>query len=198
MLKRYKLPLLLALLLCLEGIIYLWAAWTVEDPDFIFEKCTRNSGRVSAALNLMVLIMVGYYGLKKMYADNKLKNTFWKLMTLFAVNHIIHFFYIFNNFKSKEVELVLSENKHGIITFIFILLFPIILWAFKNLNKVLYWAIILHLFNVTSFMIKTFYGKIKPEKPAYLHQMGIAIMGIILIYILYRVVREHRSKANLN
>ncbi|NOQ71026.1 MAG: hypothetical protein GQ574_03430 [Crocinitomix sp.] len=191
-------PLLLALLLCLEGIIYLWAVWTVEDPDFIFEKCTRNSGRVSAALNLMILVMVGYYGLKKMYAHERLKNTFWKLMTLFAVNHIIHFFYIFKNFKSKEVELVLSENKHGIITFVFILLFPIILWSYKKLNKILYIAIILHLFNATSFMIKTFYGKIKPEKPAYLHQIGIGIMCAVLVYILYRVLRENKKDARLN
>ena len=198
MLKGYKLPLLLVLLICLEGIIYLWAVWTVEDPNFIFEKCTRNSGRVSAALNLIILIMVGYYGLKKMYENERLKKTFWKLITLYAVNHLIHFFYIFNNFKSKEVDLVLSENRHGIITFFFILVLPFILWSYKKLSKVLYIAIILHVFNATSFMIKTFYGKIKPEKPAYLHQIGIGIMCAALVYILYRVLRENKKEAFLD
>jgi DMSO/TMAO reductase YedYZ heme-binding membrane subunit len=194
MLKSYRLPLLIAFIFALEGIVYLWANWTTDDSNFVFAKCARNSGRASAALNLIILIMVGYYGLKKIYADHKEKDVFRILITLFAINHLVHFFYVYQNFKSISEPLVLSHHIHGIITFIFILLVPMLLWTSKNLSKVFYIVLIIHLFNTTYFMIDTFYGKIiNDPRPAYLHQFGIAIMIAALLYILYRIFRENKQ-----
>ena len=194
MLKNYRIPLLILCIGCLEGATYLWAVWTTEEVHFIFAKCARNSGRASAALNLIVLVIVGYYGLKKIYKEGNKKDVFRILLTLFAVNHLIHFFYIYQNFKSQEKVLDLSANMHGIITFGFVLLVPIVLWSFRNLNKVLYFGVIVHLFNTTYFMIETFYTKIKFDSPAYLHQIEIAIMISLLLYILYRVFREMTTR----
>jgi hypothetical protein len=193
MLTKNKLPQLIACICCLEIVIYLWAVWTTE-AEFVFDKCARNSGRVSSMINLTILIMIGYYGFKKIYLDEKKKDTFRVLITLFAINHLVHFFYVFQNFKHHSLELSLSENMHGFITFIFILLVPIILWLYNNLNTVFYAGITLHLFNVSCFIMKTFYSKVKPDKPAYHNQLGIVVTTAALIYILYRIFREY----NLN
>jgi len=91
MLTKKRIPLLVALICCLEVIIYLWAVWRTE-PEFVFNKCARNSGRASSAILLITLLMVGYYGLKGIYLDDKKKDTFRILITLFAINHLIHFF----------------------------------------------------------------------------------------------------------
>lgn len=201
MLAKNKLPLLIALILCLESLIYLWAYWTSTlDPnnyfaiesEFIFNKCARNSGRVASAINLVILLMIGYFGLKQIYREDKKRDNLRVLITLFAVNHLVHFFFVFQTFKHHTMALNISDNKHGFFTFICIQLFPIILWTFNNLNKVLFVCIILHLFNVSYFIMETFYNKITPEKPAYHNQFGIAVTTAACIYILYRVLREFK------
>lgn len=192
--------------MCLETVIYLWAFRTSTldhgnyfaiEPEFIFDKCARNSGRVAASINLAILLMIGYFGIIHIYLDDKKKDKFRVLVTLFAINHLVHFFFVFQTFKHHTMALSISENLHGFITFICIQLFPIILWAFKNLNKVLYIAIILHLFNASYFIMETFYNKIKPDKPAYHNQFGIVVTTVACIFILYRVFREFKSNSSL-
>lgn len=191
MLTKNRIPLFILSIFCLEVLIYFWAVWTTE-VDFVFAKCARNSGRASAGINLIILLMIGYYGLKEIYLDDKKKNTLWILVTLYACNHFIHLFYVLQNFKSYTMELHISDNKHGFVTFIFILIIPIILWTFKNLSKVLYVGLTLHLFNVSYFIMETLYHKITPEKPSYHSQFGIAVTSIALFHILYRIFRENK------
>jgi hypothetical protein len=201
MLTRKQMPLLIALIFCIEALIYLWAAWTATlvrsnffaiESQFIFAKAARNSGRVSAAIFLVTLLMVGYYGLKEIFPDEKKKDTFRILMTLFVVNHLIHFIYLYLNFRCHEKPLMTSANEHGFFTFIFIIIAPVILWTNINLNRVLYFAIIIHLFNVTYFMNKTFWSKVKPSDPAYHDQFGIVAMTAACLYILYRIFQENK------
>ncbi len=194
-------PVLVASTICLELVIYLWAVWTSTldkanffaiEPEFIFDKCARNSGRVSSVLNLSVLLMMGYFGLKQIYQDQAKRDKFRILITLFAVNHLLHFFFVFQTFKHHTQIFDLSENKHGFATFISVQLIPLLLWTFRKLNKVLYIYILLHLLNVSYFIMETFYNKIKPDKPAYHNQFGIAVTSAACIYVLYRAFREFR------
>ena len=190
MLTKKRIFLLIAFIFCLEGIIYGWAVWTT-DTHFVFDKCARNSGRVSSLMNLIILLMIGYYGLKKIYGENQKKDAFRILITLFTINHLIHFFYVSRNFKSHELVLSIWENLHGFITFIFIVLIPIILWLVRRLNILLYIFIPLHLFNVSYFIMETFYSKVKPGAPAYHNQLGILVTSLAIAYVLYRYVREN-------
>ncbi len=111
-------------------------------------------------------------------------------MVLFSINHLIHLFFVFKNFQSHSLNLTISENLHGFITFISIISVPIILLGLKKLNFFIYTLIILYLFNACYFIMKTFYSKITIEHPAYHNQFGILIISLALIYILYRILRE--------
>lgn len=194
MLKKYRIIFLILAICCIELGIYLWAVYTIEPFDFIFGKAARNSGRLSAALNLTIIAALGYYGLKKIYADEQKKELFKLLVTIFAINHLIHFIFIFQNFKLRSENLDLTENAVGVYTFIVILLLPIFLWTIKNLNPILYLGVIIFIFSSTYFMILTFLGKISPEGPHYLHQIGIGIMILGLASILFRIVLERLAK----
>ena len=99
-----------------------------------------------------------------MYGDVKKKDIFGVLVTLFAVNHFILFFFVFQTFKHHTMALRLSDNAHGFVTFVCIQLLPLALWAFNSLNRVLYTCIILHLLNVSYFIMETFYNKITPDE----------------------------------
>jgi hypothetical protein len=46
--------------------------------------------------------------------------------------------------------------------------------------------------------METFYNKIKPDKPAYHNQFGIALTTAACIYILYRVFREYKLNSTFN
>ncbi len=192
--KNFSLPLLIALVFLLNGLIYLRAVMTIEDVDLIFGECARNSGRTAAAINLSILLMVGHVGLKSIYKEESQKNLFRTLITLFAINHLIHFYFVTQNFKSYGIELNISEQLQGFITFQFLLITPFILWSYSKLSKLLYFYILLHLFNVTYFIGKSFYGRYKPVDPAYLHRIGVLVMISAVIYILYREYKDRKIK----
>ena len=184
-------------------VVYCWAAWTSTfepanffaiQPEFVFDKCARIAGRISAALILIPLVWVGYYGLYNIYSNEKKKDAFRILITLFTINHLIHFMYVVIRIKSHANTLSVEENLHGFITFICIVLIPIVLWMHAKLNVLLYSAIIFHLLNISYFMNKTFLGKVKPEDPAYHNQVGIAILSAACLFILFRVYTENKQK----
>ena len=206
--KKNRIPLLIAIICCIEILIYLWAVWTTSfdksnffaiEPAFVFDKCARLAGRISSFLILTTLLMVGYYGLKKIYEDEKKRDSFLILMTLFTVNHLIHLLFVFLRFRSHGESITLGGpihvggTLHGFITFIFIIIIPFILWKYKHLNRLLYFGIILHLFNVSCFINKTFLGKVKPpDHPAYHNQFGIVLITAACLYVLYSVFRENK------
>ena len=208
MLTKKRIPLLIAIICCIEVLIYLWAVWTTSfdksnffaiEPEFVFDKCARIAGRVSSVLILITLLMVGYYGLKKIYGDEKKRDSFLILITLFTINHLIHLLFVFLRFRSHTATISIAANLHGFITFIFIIIVPFILLTNKNLNRFLYLGIILHLFNISYFINKTFLGKVKPpDHSAYHNQFGIVVITVACLYILYRVYLENRRNAAAN
>lgn len=194
MLTKKRLPLTIALVFILESLIYLWARFATE-ADFVIDKCARNSGRVSSMLVLAILLVIGYFGLKKIVADPQMKNAFRVLITLFTINHFIHFGFVYLNFKQHEIELSIAENLHGFVTFLGILIVPVLLWSVQKVSRLLQIIIIVHLFNVSYFIMETFASKVKPGIPAYHNQLGIAVISLALVFVLYRVVRENFTKS---
>jgi hypothetical protein len=200
MLTEIKLPFLIATIFTLEVVIYLWSAFTATlkegnyfaiNRTLVFAKCARNSGRISAALNLIILILIGYFGLNQIYSEKAKFDLFLNLIIIFTINHLIHFFYLTRNFKRKSKVIKLSEEKHGIFTFVCITLFPIFIWYFRNLNMVLYTCIILHLFNVSYAFIDVLYNKIRwKSKISYHNKIGIIAISLACISVLYRVYLE--------
>lgn len=185
------------IIFCLEVLIYVWSAWTAnlkKDNYFaishqvIFEKCARNSGRVSALLNLVILLVVGYFGLKQIYSDKEKFDIFFNLITILTINHLIHFFYISRNFNRKSLKIKLSQEKRGIITYICITLFPILIWYFKNLNIVLYICIMLHLLNVSYVFILALNTKIRYKSKITIHnRFGIIATIAAWIFVVFRI-----------
>jgi len=213
-LTKSRLPLLIGLICCIEVTIYLWSVWTSTfdepnffaiQPEFIFDKSARLAGRISAFLVLVILGTTGFHGLRKIYADDKRRNSFMILLTLFTVNHLIHLLFVILRFKSHGEIITLSESiniggtVHGLISFSFIVIVPFILWKFQHLTKLLYLVIVLHLLNISGFMIKTFLSKIKPpDHPAYHNQLGILVLSAGCLYILYRAYVENRLQLTPN
>ena len=213
-LTKKRIPLLIAIICCIELSIYLWSVWTSTlnlnnffaiQSEFIFDKCARLAGRISSFLILITLFMVGYYGLKYIYNNEKIKESFLILIILFTCNHLIHLLFVILRFRSHDESisihgpLEIGGTIHGIITFSSIVIIPFIIWNYKRLSKFLYFVIILHLLNISCFIIKTFLSKVKPpEHPAYHNQFGIAIISAACIYILYRVYVENKKNAPVN
>lgn len=199
MLTKKHIPVFILFICITEALIYLWSVWTTTfdrtnffaiDPLYVFDKCARIAGRISAVLILIPLLMTGYYGLREIYHDEKKREAFNVFMTLFAFNHLIHFLFVFLRFKSHDAVLDIGENLHGFMTFICIVILPVFLWTSKKLNNLLYYGIIIHLFNVSYFINKTFWGKVKPDHAAYHNQFGVLVITAACLFILYRVIRE--------
>jgi hypothetical protein len=197
-LKELRLPLFITILFILNILIYWRASLTIEPARLIFAECARNSGRTSAALNLILLLMLGYVGLKTIFNSKSIKKIFLTVVILFAVNHLIHFFFVLQNLDIKGIELVFSQHKRNIITFIVLTILPFLLFFRQKLNWFLYIAILAHFFNVTYIIAKLFFDRYKPVDPAYTHRLGVLIMIAASMYALYRIYAERSLKFSSN
>lgn len=187
---KLKPQLFIPLIILLNIGIYCTAVLT-ESPDRIFAECARNSGRTPAAINLILLFLIGHYGLKSIYREEPKLKFFKLLITLFTVNHLIHFFFVYQNFNWHEMELNVYYNLHGFITFIGLIILPVVVYKFNRLSKIFYYLLLVYFFNVTYFIGISFYSRYKPGiDEAYLHRVGILIMIFAFLYVLYRVVAE--------
>ena len=199
MLFNLKPRLYIFLIVLLNIVIYITALST-ETADRVFAECARNSGRTAAAINLILLFLIGHFGLKTIYKEGLKLNLFRLFITLFAVNHLIHFFFVYQNFNWQKMELNVYDHLHGFITFISLILLPIIVYKFKRLSKFLYCYLVIHFFNATYFIGISFYARYKPGiDEAYLHRVGIFLMILALLYVAFRVVVEmieERSSAS--
>ena len=197
-LAKLKPQLLFFLILLLNIGIYFTAKFT-EPADRIFAECARNSGRTAAAINLILLFLIGHFGLKKIYSEEVKLKFFKLLISLFAVNHLIHFIFLYQNFNWHGMKLGIYDNLHGVITYITLIMLPILVYSFNRLNAFLYYLLIVHFFNVTYFIAISFYGRYKPGiDEAYLHRIGVLIMILALFYILYRVFEERSKEIPVN
>ena len=208
MLTQKRLPLFIGLICLIEILVYLYADWTSKldrsnffsiESKYVFDKSARIAGRISSSIILIVLLMLAYWGSKKIYTNTKTKETFLVLITLFSVNQIIHLlfvFLLFNNYGKSitfDDPIEIGGPLHGFITFVTIASIPFILWRIKNLNNISYSILILYLFNVTGFIVKTFLGKINfPSHPAYHNQFGVLVLSIVWIFIIIRIIVENR------
>lgn len=184
-------PRLYIFLIVLLNIVIYYTALSTETADRVFAECARNSGRTAAAINLILLFLIGHFGLKTIYKEGLKLNLFRLFITLFAVNHLIHFFFVYQNFNWQKMELNVYDHLHGFITFISLILLPIIVHRFKHLSKFLYCYLVIHFFNVTYFIGISFYARYKPGiDEAYLHRIGIFLMTLALFYVAFRVVVE--------
>lgn len=188
--KRTK---LISLIVIANILIYFRAGATILDPDLIFGECARNSGRISAGINLILLFLIGHFRLKEIYKKVKIKKVFYLLIISFPINHIIHLLFVYLYFKDQHNQLNVIHNIHGAITFLSIVLLPMIFMWYKKLNKGVYIYVVLHFLNVAYFMIDTFYSRVKPVDPAYLHQVGILIMISCSFYMVYRLFIDVRE-----
>lgn len=214
MLTQKRLPLFIGLICLIEILVYLYADWTSTldrsnffsiEPKYIFDKSARIAGRISSSIILIILSMLAYLGARKIYANTKTKETFLVLITLFSVNQIIHLlfvFLLFNNYGKSitfDGPIEIGGPLHGFITFFTIASIPFIIWRIKNINNLNYSILILYLFNITGFIVKTFLGKINfPSHPAYHNQFGVLMLSLVWIFIIIRIIVENRvSKKKL-
>jgi hypothetical protein len=184
----------------LELIIYVWAVWTAKlknDNYFaisnkqIFEKCARNSGRISAILNVIILLFVGYWGLEQIYLTKKHFDMFLILVNILTINHLIHFYYISRNFKRQSLKIKFKQEKRGIFTYICITAFPLFVWYFNHLNAVVYIIILLHLYNVSYVFVMALYSKITVNAQITIHnKLGMFVTTAAWAFLMYRVFVE--------
>ena len=188
------------LILALELIIYVWAVWTASlknDNYFaisnkqIFEKCARNSGRVSAILNVIILVYVGYWGLEPIYRSRIQFDTFLTIVNILTINHLIHFFYISRNFKRQSLKIKFKQEKRGIFTYICITAFPLFVWYFTELNIEVYLFIVLHLYNASYVFAMALYSKITVNAKITIHnKLGMIVTTAAWIFMMYRICIE--------
>lgn len=187
-------PKLLILSIILLNISIYCTATLTESTDRVFAECARNSGRTSAAINLILLFLIGHFGLKSIFTSESKLKLFKLLTTLFTTNHLIHFLFVYQNFNWHKMELSIYENLHGFITFISIIMLPPIVYISSKLSKVLYYYLLVYFFNTTYFISISFYGRYKPGiDEAYLHRIGVLIMITALLYIIFRAFVEKRK-----
>ncbi|MFY0598243.1 MAG: hypothetical protein JXR03_01140 [Cyclobacteriaceae bacterium] len=183
-----------------EVAIYYWSVYVAPAEDLIFQLAARYSARTSFFLFSSVLVFTGLFGLLRIFSSRRKRFVFLTLSLVFAVNHLIHFFYLVMNHISQDISLLIPKNGLGTLGYIIISLAPIYLQKIVDLTKKQYWAMQVYLLSVSGFFVVAYLRRLSEDiifaSPASLFKIHLTIITILIAFIAFRAYSEQIEEAS--
>lgn len=184
----------------LEIAIYFWSCWVAPSENLIYQLAARYSARVSFFIFSITLLLVGALGLNKIFSNEKWRSYFILFLLTFALNHLIHFFYLAMNHWVQDISLISLKNGGGTIGYILLTLAPFYLWKITSLSQKQYWAIQLYILTISTFFIIAYLKRLREEiifpSTDNLIFSHLALLTILIGFNAYRVYCELIEQAS--
>lgn len=174
------------LIIVVEAVIYLLCGYLADSP-FSWQLMARYSARVSFGIFFVLQIVIAKKGLKCVWQEDFSQWHF--LLFAFALNHLIHFFFIAAHFAKIDWEFNPMRQGFGLLVY---LLLPIVLFLSSRANKsfkLFYWLsqILLLLANI-SFTV-SYAGRYFAQDMAYAYPisyLSLLIMSSVALLGFFR------------
>lgn len=155
---------IIAVLLWETGIYFL-SAHMSDNEDLKYQLCARYSARTSFFMLLTILFWIGLRRLSTIYGKENTRMIFVSAMLCFAINHLIHFFYVVLHYRYQQLSLLKPGNIFGAIGYLAIVALPLYLLQKKSLTKGRCITIHLLLYTTTLMFLATYLGRLSKELP---------------------------------
>ncbi len=125
-----KIAVLLMLIILWETGIYFWVL--NNTPEALYQLSARYSARTSFVLITIILLWIGATGLRKIYRSAFKRLHLITLILLLAVNHLIHFGFLYANLQPENFGKFLLENHLPALLYVALMISPWLLFSKKH------------------------------------------------------------------
>jgi hypothetical protein len=193
-----KIAVLVMLIILWETGVYFWVL--NNTPEALYQLSARYSARTSFVLITFILLWIGATGLREIYRSASKRLHLITLILLLAVNHLIHFGFLYANLQPDNFGQFLLENHLPALLYVALTISPWLLFSKKTLSTPLYWGILIFLMGLEIIFLQTYVGRVSSPKPfgspPYFYIGCIVLIGVTLGLNIYRVVTEHLKGAH--
>lgn len=178
----------------LEVANYYWSGYFAPSEELGFQLAARYSARFSFVIFCIILTFTGLLGLNKIYSSHSYRRIFIALIGGFALNHLIHFYFLTMNHIVQGIDLLILKNAFGSMAYLFLSFVPVYFWKRPKVSVKEYWTLQIYLLIISSFFIGAYVKRMKeeiifPSSEALLITHGVILVSLLILNI-YRVFQE--------
>jgi hypothetical protein len=164
-----------ALGVLLEAILFLYLYNMESDINEVFRYAARYSGRLSLGIYLLCFFLF-----RSAYLNDKSLKITQKVLGVFAVMHVIHFFFLAYSIYLNQVPIVPTRLAGGFVAYLMIVIYPFLI---EKINRK---AIHLTYFYYVGFvMIMTYISRVSRQfigaEPEIFHFIALGFLIFILL-----------------
>ena len=165
-----------ALGVLLEAILFLYLYNMESDINEVFRYAARYSGRLSLGIYLLCFFLF-----RSAYLNDKSLKITQKVLGVFAVMHVIHFFFLAYSIYLNQVLILPTRLAGGFIAYLMIVIYPFLI---EKINRKAYHLI--YFYYVGFMMIMTYISRIRGQfvgaDPEVFHYITL---GLLLVSLLF-------------
>jgi hypothetical protein len=190
---KNKLMLFSGVVMVLEIAIFFWVDYISTADYLVYQLAARYSGRLSFMIFAGMMLFTGIVGLKQIFKTERLKSFFIILLSLFSVNHVLHFYFLAMSHLEQNETLLIPKNIIGGTAYILLILSPFYLFKREMTTKI-YWSVQSFLFLLTVIFFVSYLRRFMIEFPQPTH-IGvlysiITTIGLLVFLNGYKVFKE--------
>ena len=191
-------PILLNLVI--EAMIYFYTLDITDDPEIIYSLRARYSARLSFIILCTLGTWIASLGLNNIFANAKKRELLMAGIAAFSVNHLIHYYFLFQNFEVSGLDITSKYISFGALAYVILTLAPFLIWKWNSLTPLRYYSINGFIMLMIGICIFTYAGRFSRTLPIstwmWIFKVMIGIGTTILILMVGRMTRERKSLWN--
>lgn len=182
------------LIIALEIIALFYVDSITEVLDINFSLKARYSARISFATLTIIGIWMAAIGLKNIFANDKKRQLFIGGILAFTINHLIHYWYLYQNFEANGLDISSKYISFGALSYLILTFVPILIWKWNQLTKSRYYMLSGFIVLMISICLYTYSSRFESNlplpPPSWLFSIFIGIGGIVILGILGRIWKD--------
>jgi len=185
--------------LLLEAANYFYSSGLSQNADQFYSLTARYSARITFFLLVSLAIWIVLKGLHALMDSSKSREVLLAGLTAVAVNHLIHFYFLYQNFQVNGLDLWTKAVSFGALAYVFLSLAPIYFWTIKRLGSKQYALIhffVMLLLAICVFTYSSRLGRVEPlplSPPIWQFKFFIGIGLSAIAALLARILVDSRS-----
>ncbi len=182
------------IMIVLEVFVQSYASVITEDIDVLYSLRSRYSARISFAILSILGLWIASLGLHTIFANEEKRNILIGGITAFSINHLIHYFYLYNNFEVNDLDIQSKYVSFGALAYIVLALAPLVIWRWNTLTRGRYYLIygfIILMISICIFTYSSRFGSSLPmSPPMWVFRILIGIGVITIAIMVGRMIKE--------
>ena len=126
---------IILLISTIELLVFVFSKSITSNAAVYWQLAARYSARITFYILCIILFWTGIKGLKNIYANEKTRILLINLFALLAINHLIHFYFIYKNFEINNYEWFKAKHIAGSIVYPILVITPLYLGKQKIIKS---------------------------------------------------------------